>query len=120
MNPDRDATTCSFYTHVRQSFASRNSAAANSPRASRFEFNLTLQFCPIDIRDADRREEAFLPLGDQTECGNLKFVEPECFLRVQEYLTPGWIVGGCGSRLILPADKEYVTREGWLEVDWNQ
>jgi len=95
-------------------------SSANNPCASRFEFNLTLQFSPIDIRDADRREEAFLPLGDQTECGNLKFVEPECFLRVQEYLTPGWIVGGCGSRLILPADKEYVTREGWLEVDWNQ
>jgi hypothetical protein len=29
-------------------------SSANNPCASRFEFNLTLQFSPIGIRDADR------------------------------------------------------------------
>ena len=51
---------------------------------------------PVGIRDADRPEQGFLPLGDHTEYGNLKFVAPECLLRVQEYLAPGWRVGGLG------------------------
>ena len=51
---------------------------------------------PVGIRDADRPEQAFLPLGDHTEYGDLKFVELECLLRVQEHLAPGWSVGGLG------------------------
>ena len=48
----------------------------------------------VGIRDADRPEQAFLPLGDHTECDGLKFVAPECLQRVQEFLVPGWSVGG--------------------------
>ncbi len=70
--------------------------SANSPCASRFKLNLMPQFSPVHIRDADRLEQGFLPLGDHTEYGNLKFVAPECLLRVQEYLAPGWSVGGLG------------------------
>ncbi len=32
----------------------------------------------VGIRDADRPEEAFLPLGNHTEYGDLKFVASEC------------------------------------------
>jgi len=39
---------------------------------------------PIGIRDADRPELGFLPLGVHTECGTLNFVAPECLLKVQE------------------------------------
>jgi hypothetical protein len=76
--------------------ATRNLYSANSPCASRLEFNLTLQFSRVDIRDADRPEQGFLPLGDHTEYRNLKFVAPECLLTVQECLAPGWSGGGLG------------------------
>ncbi len=51
---------------------------------------------PVGIRYADRPEQVFLPPGDHTEYGDLKFVAPECLLRVQEYLAPGWSLGGLG------------------------
>ena len=47
---------------------------------------------PVGIRDADRPEQVFLPPGDHTEYGDLKFVAPECLPRVREYLAPGWSV----------------------------
>ncbi len=51
---------------------------------------------PVGIHDADRPEQGFLPLGDHAEYGDLKFVAPECLLRVQECLAPGWSVCGLG------------------------
>jgi len=50
----------------------------------------------VGIRDADHPERSFLPVGDRTKYGDLNFVAPECLLRVQEYLGPGWSVGGLG------------------------
>ena len=64
--------------------------SANSRSASRFELTLTLQFSRVDIRDADRPEQRFLPFGDHTEYRDVKFVAPECLLRAQESLAPGW------------------------------
>jgi len=51
---------------------------------------------PVGIRDADRPEQLFLPPGDHTEYGDLKFGAPECLPTVREYLAPGWCVGGLG------------------------
>lgn len=51
---------------------------------------------PVGIRDADRSEQGFLPLGDYTEFRTLKLVPSECYLKVQEPLVPGWNVGGLG------------------------
>jgi hypothetical protein len=51
---------------------------------------------PVGIRDADRSEQGFSPLGDQMEFDNLKLAPPECHLRTQECLATGWNVGGLG------------------------
>ena len=51
---------------------------------------------PVGIRDADRREQVFLPPCDHTEYGDLQFGVPECLPTVREYLVPGWSVGGLG------------------------
>lgn len=51
---------------------------------------------PVGIRDADRPEQDFLPLADHTEYDDLKVVQPECLLTVEECLAPGCNVGGLG------------------------
>jgi len=49
---------------------------------------------PVDIRDADRRGQSSLPLGDHTEFGDLKFPAPECLLMIQVCLAPDRNAGG--------------------------
>ena len=94
--PARWRKALSDCSHSSVRSCENNLCSANNPCASRFEFNLTLQFSPVDIRDADHPEQGFLQLGDHTEYGNLKCVAPECLVRAQECLVPGWSVGGLG------------------------
>src|SRR5207237_9741807 len=49
---------------------------------------------PVAIRDADRRGQSSLPLGDHTEFGDLKFPAPECLLMIQVCLAPDRNAGG--------------------------
>ena len=67
-------------------------------KSHRSEFSPTFMPLPspVGIRDADRPEQVFLPPGDRTEYGDLKFGAPECLPTVQEYLVPGWNEGGLG------------------------
>ena len=61
-----------------------------------FARRFMLRSSRVGIRDADRPERSFPPLGDHTESGDLNFVVPECLLSVPEYLGPGWREGGRG------------------------
>jgi len=59
-----------------------------------FRLLFTPPLFPIDIRGAARPGQNFLPLGDHTEFGELKFPAPECLLMVPVCLAPGQNAGG--------------------------